>query len=124
MFWKRTTVIGASVMAVFLITALAYAANGADDPPTTTSTSIASAVPAGSQVSQVDVVGEDDPATHDINDDNGVDDPATDDINDDNGVDDPATHDINDDNGGQDDDDPAIHDINDDNGGQVGDSVG
>ena len=110
MFWKRTTVIGASVMAVFLITALAYAANGADDPPTTTSTSIASAVPAGSQVSQVDVVGEDDPATHDINDDNGVDDPAT--------------HDINDDNGGQDDDDPAIHDINDDNGGQVGDSVG
>ena len=86
----------ASVMAVFLITALAYAANGADDPPTTTSTSIASAMPAGSRVAQVDVVGEDEPATHDINDDNG----------------------------GQDDDDPATHDINDEPGVQVDDSVG
>jgi len=42
---------------------------------------------------------EDDPATHDVGDDNGVDDPATHDVGDDNGVDDPATHDVGDDNG-------------------------
>ena len=43
--------------------------------------------------------GADDPATHDVGDDNGVDDPATHDVGDDNGVDDPATHDVGDDNG-------------------------
>ncbi len=42
---------------------------------------------------------EDDPATHDVGDDNGVDDPATHDVGDGNGVDDPATHDVGDDNG-------------------------
>ncbi|CAN5184923.1 hypothetical protein BH11ACT5_BH11ACT5_01420 [soil metagenome] len=42
----------------------------------------------------------DDPATHDVGDDNGTDDPATHDVGDDNGTDDPATHDVGDDNGG------------------------
>lgn len=41
--------------------------------------------------------GVDDPATHDVVDDNGVDDPATHDVADDKGADDPATHDVNDD---------------------------
>jgi len=42
---------------------------------------------------------EDDPATHDVGDDNGIDDPATHDVGDDDGIDDPATHDVGDDNG-------------------------
>ncbi|MFO1329083.1 MAG: hypothetical protein U1F56_17110 [Rubrivivax sp.] len=57
--------------------------------------------------------GADDPADHDVGDDNGVDDPTTHDIGDDNGVDDPATHDVGDDNGV---DDPATHDVGDDHG--------
>ncbi|MDR9451988.1 MAG: hypothetical protein RI637_12315 [Acidimicrobiia bacterium] len=83
MFWKRSAVIVSGVMAVLLIAAPAFAANGADDSPTTTSTTIGSLTPAGSQVSPVDDNGADDPATHDLNDDNGVDNPATHDLNDD-----------------------------------------
>jgi hypothetical protein len=56
----------------------------------------------------------DDPATHDVGDDNGVDNPATHDVGDDNGVDNPATHDVGDDRGV---DDPATHDLGDDHGG-------
>ncbi len=63
--------------------------------------------------------GVDDPATHDIGDDNGVDNPATHDVGDDNGVDNPATHDVGDDNGV---DNPATHDVGDDHGGDRGDN--
>ena len=69
MFWKRSAVIVSGVMAVLLVAALAYAANGADDSPTTTSTTIGSLSPAGSQISPADDNGVDDPATHDVNDD-------------------------------------------------------
>jgi hypothetical protein len=54
--------------------------------------------------------GKDDPAGHDVGDNNGVD-PAGHDVGDDNGVD-PAGHDAGDDNGV----DPAGHDAGDDNG--------
>jgi hypothetical protein len=60
--------------------------------PTTTQSPVSAPTPSPSS--------SDDPATHDLNDDNGVDDPATHDVGDDNGVDDPATHDVGDDNGG------------------------
>ncbi|MBK9515968.1 MAG: hypothetical protein IPO09_01195 [Anaeromyxobacter sp.] len=56
---------------------------------------------------------EDDPATHDVGDDNGIDDPLTHDVGDDHGVDDPLTHDVGDDHGV---DDPLTHDVGDDHG--------
>ncbi|MGI9610390.1 MAG: hypothetical protein ACR2NL_08845 [Acidimicrobiia bacterium] len=59
-----SAVIVSGVTAVLLVAALAFAANGADGSPTTTSTTVASLAPAGSQLSPVD-----DHATDDINDD-------------------------------------------------------
>ena len=57
MFWKRAAVIVSGAMAVLLVAALAYAANGADDTSTATSTT-AAAPASGSQVFAAGTAGD------------------------------------------------------------------
>ena len=87
---------------LFTLVLSAAACNSPLDPGTGSAAAAQGAgLPAASGDSLPQVTsGSDDPATHDVGDDNGVDDPTTHDVGDDRGVDDPATHDVNDDNGG------------------------